>query len=274
MGGSSRVAGRVIVVTGASRGFGLALGSALAKRGARVVLSSRTSTECEAAAAALREEGHDVTACVCDVRDRSAVQALGEAAIARYGGLDVWINNAGTSAPYGPVREVPESAFLSATRTLIDGVYFGSKTALSHFAGGDGMLVNIVGRGERSPVALQAAYASAKAWVRNFTLALAAEERSRGLAILAFQPGLMDTRLVLEPVVLPSYEHRMGALAIVSRLFGAAPELAAEALVRAIAERRSGYLAAHPWWWMLVGPLRLLTGARPARPIRARVRND
>ncbi len=261
--------GRVVVVTGASRGFGFALCSALAKQGARVVLSSRTSGASEAAAAALRREGFEVTAFACDVRDRARVQALGEAAIARYGHLDVWVNNAGTAAPYGPVREVGESEFLTTTRTFIDGVYFGSKTALSHFAEREGVLVNIVGRGERAPVPLQAAYASAKAWVRNFTLALAAEERGRGLTVLAFQPGLMDTRLVLEPAVLPRYEHRMRSLAIVSGLLGSAPEIPAETLAQAIADRRGGYLAAHPWWWMLAGPLRLLTGARPGRPIHA-----
>lgn len=270
-GTSASLAGRVVVVTGASRGFGFALCAALAKRGARVVLSSRTREGSDAAAAKLRGLGLEVMACACDVRDRDAVSALGDAAMTQHGRIDVWINNAGISAPYGPVRAIAEAAFLETTRTFVDGVYFGSKTALERFRPGEGMLVNIVGRGERSPVPLQAAYGSAKAWVRNFTLALAEEERSNGHSVLAFQPGLMDTRLVLEPLVLPSYEARMRPLATVTRLFGAPPEVAAEVLAGAIVERRRGYLAAHPWWWMLAGPLRLITRARPPRPIQARI---
>ena len=260
--------GRVAVVTGAGQGLGLALCEQLALRGAKVVLSSRNATETAAATQKLTEAGYEVHGVACDVSEREQVDELGAQAVARFGRIDIWINNAGASAPYGPTRDVSESAFMNATSTIMRGTYFGSMTALRHLPRPQGVLVNLVGRGERTPVPLQNAYASAKAWVRNFTLALSKEERSSGVCVIAFQPGLMDTRLVLSPEVLPGYEQDMRALAVVLRLWGAPPTVAAEKLIAAIINRKRGRVSAHPWWWMFVGPLRILAGTRPVVSVR------
>jgi NAD(P)-dependent dehydrogenase (short-subunit alcohol dehydrogenase family) len=260
--------GRVAVVTGAGRGLGRALCRRLAAHGARVVVSSRQAEAVSAVEKELSDAGFQALGVPCDVTRRGEVDALAAETLTRYGRIDIWVNNAGASAPYGPTRDIDESAFMSATSTIIWGTYFGSMTALRHLPRPGGVLVNLVGRGETSPVPFQTAYASGKSWVRNFTLALATEERPGGLGVIAFQPGLMDTRLVMEPGVLRAYEKQMGALAVVARLWGDAPDVAAERLVRAIAHGERGHVSAHPWWWMLAGPARILLGRRPSLTVR------
>ena len=254
--------GAVAVVTGSSRGFGLAVARELGRRGATVIVSSRRPEATAAAAAALRREGLDAHGCPCDVGELAQVEALGAFARERGARLGVWVNNAGQGAPYGAVSEIDPGRFVDATRTNVLGCYHGSLVALGQLLRqGGGALVNVVGRGEKGPVPFQAAYGASKAWIRNFTLAVAAEHRRRGVDVVAFMPGLMPTEMVLRPETTPAHAREMSVLATVLRLWGAPPELAAQRLVQRL-ERGRGrpYAAAHGPLWLLLGPLRALVG--------------
>ncbi len=226
---SGRLSGRVAVVTGGTKGLGFAIARAYGREGATaVVVASRSAASVDAAVDRLRAEGVTAFGLAVDVADQDQVTALRDHAVELHGTIDVWVNNAGYSAPYGPVHQIPTDEFLRATDTIVRGTYFGSLAALDVFVGrGSGHLVNLLGRGDKQPVPLQAAYASAKAWVRSFTLALAAEHRGSGVQVHAFNPGLVLTDMLGEVSAVPGYERQLARLPLISGMWGRTPDEAA-----------------------------------------------
>jgi NAD(P)-dependent dehydrogenase (short-subunit alcohol dehydrogenase family) len=224
-----KLEGKVAVITGASRGLGKAMATLFAREGARVVLSARSANEIEAHAAALRAEGLEAAAFACDVSQVDQVEALAHFAIRKYGHFDIWINNAGMAGPYGATVDLAPQDFLAVLQTNMFGTYYGSLTAMRHFLPRrSGKLINLLGAGATKPVPDQNAYASTKAWIRVFTLALAAETRASGVGVFALQPGLMDTDLLTGIVTFEPYEKRLrGFMPFLIRAAGKTPEVPA-----------------------------------------------
>jgi len=222
----NQIEGKVAVITGASRGFGLALAQLFVREGASVVLSARNEKAIQKAAAELRSEGGRAEAFACDVSDRKQVEALARFALKKYGRFDIWVNNAGIAGPYGATLNIAPDDFLSVLQTNMYGAYFGSVTAMRHFlARKTGKLINILGAGDRNPVPNQNPYGSSKSWIRVFTLALAKEYRDSGVGVFAFQPGLMDTDLLTEVVTYAEYEKRLrDVMPFLIRAIGNRPE--------------------------------------------------
>jgi glucose 1-dehydrogenase len=223
------LAGKVAVVTGASRGLGKAIARVYALQGASVVLSARTRKDLEQNAAELRAQGCEAAAFVCDVSDLEQVEALARFTIERYGGFDIWVNNAAVAGPYGATLNLSAEDFLTPLRTNIIGTYNGSLTAMRHFlARKSGKLINLLGAGSRKPAPNQNAYGSTKTWIRVFTLALAKEYRGSGVGVFALQPGLMDTDLLGQVVTYTPYEQRLrSAMPLLIRAAGSQPEVPA-----------------------------------------------
>jgi glucose 1-dehydrogenase len=221
--------GKVAVITGASRGLGKAIAVLFAHEGAKVVLAARSTNDIEQNAASLRAEGHEVVACPCDVSDPQQVEGLARFTIDRYGGFDIWVNNAGTAGPYGATLDLSADQFLSVLRTNLFGDYYGSVIAMRHFLPRrSGKLINILGAGSKGPVPNQNAYGSTKAWIRVFTLALAKEYKDSGVGVYALQPGLMDTDLLTQIVTYENHEKRLrGFMPFLIRAGGKKPEVAA-----------------------------------------------
>ena len=143
-------------------------------------------------------------------RTPQQVEALAHFAINTYGHFDVWVNNAGVAGPYGATFDLSPEQFLSVLRTNMFGVYHGSRMAMRHFLPRkSGKLINILGAGSKKPAPNQNAYGSTKAWIRVFTLALAAETKHSGVGVFALQPGLMDTDLLTELVTFQEHEKRL-----------------------------------------------------------------
>jgi glucose 1-dehydrogenase len=202
--------GKVVVITGASRGLGKAIAFAFARAGARVVLSARSQKDIEQNASELRAEGHEAVAVVCDVSDLKQVESLARYAIDKFGGFDIWVNNAGIAGPYGATGDILADDFLSVLRTNMFGTYHGSTIAMRHFLPRkSGKLINILGAGDRKPAPNQNPYGSSKAWIRMFTLALAAEYKDSGVGVYALQPGLMDTDLLTTIITYEPYEKKL-----------------------------------------------------------------
>jgi glucose 1-dehydrogenase len=263
-----RLEGRVAVITGSTRGLGLATATAFVREGAYVVVSSRTPAAVDAAVSSL---GPDlVEGVVADVTRREDHEALLAAALERFGRLDVWVNNAGVAGIYGPTPAVSDDDFLRVLDTNVRGVYFGSTVASRYFlAHQGGRLINLLGRGDRGPVANQNAYAASKAWVRSFTLALARETTGRGLEVFAFNPGLMLTGLVQDVRAVKGYERRLRPLVAVLRLWGEPPAVPAERLV----ELASGEIAARGGRVLsMLTPRRMIAGV--VKDIRRRFRRE
>ncbi len=221
--------GKVAVITGSSRGLGAAIAAAYAREGAAVVLSARNVDKLNQTVQALSASGGKAVACAGDVGDSAQVEALADYAVHTFGKIDIWVNNAGVSAVYGPTAEIPRQSFERVVNTNILGTYYGSLAALDRFlAQGSGKLINLLGRGDRKPVANQNAYTSSKAWVRSFTLALAQEYKDQAIGIYAFNPGLVDTDLLRKPDAVAGYEQKLKPLSTVIQMWGNPPEVPAE----------------------------------------------
>jgi NAD(P)-dependent dehydrogenase (short-subunit alcohol dehydrogenase family) len=220
--------GKVAVITGGTRGLGLAIAQAYAREGAAVVVTSRSTAAVDQTVSSLQAEGAQAIGRPCDVGELSQVEALAAHALEAFGYLDVWVNNAGISAPYGPTMHITPEQITQVVRTNMLGVYYGSLVAMRYFlVEGRGKLINVLGRGARQPVPFQNAYAASKAWNRSFTLALAREYRETEVGIFAFSPGLVDTDLLRKVEVVAGYEERLKPLKTVMRLWANPPEVPA-----------------------------------------------
>ena len=223
---------KVAVITGGTRGLGLAMARAFAIEGARVIIGSRSTDAVEQAMEVLRAEHLTVEGQACDVSNSDDVVALADRALRSFDRIDIWINNAGISGPYGPTMDIPLEDFKAVLNTNIMGTYYGSIVAMRHFASqGSGKLINVIGAGAKRPIAHQNAYASSKAWIRNFSLALSKEIRQSGIEVILYQPGLMDTDMIRKVDVIQGYEERLAPFGTVIRMIGKAPEEAADKAV-------------------------------------------
>lgn len=222
------LANKVAVITGSTRGLGRAIAEAYAREGAAVVISSRSPAAVTQTVEQLQAEGFRASGISCDVGDSAQVGSLARHAIDAFGGFDIWVNNAGLSSPYGPTIAVAPEAFTRVIQTNILGTYYGSLAAMQHFLERrQGKLINVLGRGDKKPVAMQNAYASSKTWMRSFTLALAQEYKKSGIGVYAFNPGLVDTDLLHHVSAVEGYEKAMKPLETVIRLWSNPPEIPA-----------------------------------------------
>lgn len=205
-----------------------------------MVVSSENAEALATTLAELGGEGERLAGQVADVRDLAQVEALATLALDRFGALHCWINNAGTTAPSGDAAAVPLAIGTLLLNTNILGTYHGSVVAVRHFRrAGAGRLINLVGRGETGPVKGAALYGASKAWVRNFTLAMAKDEAGSGIEIGTFNPGLTLTDLTGRPAVLRGNEAaQLRGLRIVLPLLGSRAEESGASLARlALRER-------------------------------------
>jgi NAD(P)-dependent dehydrogenase (short-subunit alcohol dehydrogenase family) len=224
--------GKVAVITGGSRGLGLAITGAYASEGAKVVIGSRSEDAVSAAVEQIQQQGSDASGLRIDVGDLSEVQALADHAVDRFDQIDIWVNNAGLAGVYGPTFHVPMRDFLQTTQTNVLGVYYGSYIAMRYFLSqGSGKLINILGRGSRGPTPYQNAYASSKAWIRNFTLALAKEYQGSGIGVFAYNPGLMVTDMLRQIDVIAGYEERVKPFETIIRMWAKPPIAATDKAV-------------------------------------------
>jgi glucose 1-dehydrogenase len=220
---------KVAVITGGSRGLGLAIALAYAREGAKIVVASRTQRSVDSAVELLRQAGAQATGLTCDVADITQVEALAEQARHKFGHIDIWVNNAGLSAPYGPTAHIPSQDIINVINTNIIGTYNGSVVAVRYFISqGHGKLINLLGRGDSGSVTYQNAYSSSKVWVRNFTKALAQEYKDSGIEIFGFNPGLVKTEMLSQVNALAGFEKRMNPLRFVTLLWGNEAEVPAQ----------------------------------------------
>ncbi|MFP4346338.1 MAG: SDR family NAD(P)-dependent oxidoreductase [Anaerolineales bacterium] len=234
---SNQLAGRVAVVTGSTRGFGLAVARACAEAGAAVVLTSRTQKTVDNSVDMLKTSALQAVGRTADVQNLPEVEALLDLALETYGRMDIWINNAGIAGPYGPTIHLEPGTFKAVTATNVLGVYHGSLVAMRHFLQQrQGKLLNVLGRGAKSPTPYQNAYAASKAWVKNFTVALAQEYKESGVEVLAYNPGMMRTELLTEVAVVEGYEERLDVLETIVRMWAKPPEEPAQRVVALVSE--------------------------------------
>jgi NAD(P)-dependent dehydrogenase (short-subunit alcohol dehydrogenase family) len=185
--------GAVAIVTGSSRGLGLALARELADQGCRVSMCARDGAELERARADVASRGVDVLATVCDVGDREQVQHLVAATIERFGRVDVLINNAGL-IEVGPLSHQTLEDFQHAMDVMFWGSVYATFEVLPGMrARRSGAIVNITSIGGKVSVPRLLPYSSAKFATVGFSEGIHAELEEYGINVLTVVPGLMRT---------------------------------------------------------------------------------
>jgi NAD(P)-dependent dehydrogenase (short-subunit alcohol dehydrogenase family) len=252
---------KIIIVTGSTRGFGLAIAKACLAAGAIVVVTGRSQ---EAVDRTLNEmQAPDrTTGYVVDVREEAQVHGLAEQVIQKFGRFDIWINNAGYSSAAGMVLDLNPREALEMFQANDLGALHGVQVAMQHFLERKaGMLVNIYGNGSfLRPATPTALYGATKAWLTSLTRSLANENKGSGVQILGFSPGMMLTDMLTGPrVVGEQAQEQMKNFGFVLRFLGKPANQAADELVRAISRQRKEFVEYKMFkpWTPLLGLLRI-----------------
>ena len=187
--------GKVVAITGASRGIGAAAARIFAAQGARVALIARTGHEI----AALAEEiGNGAMALTCDVADWVSVQAAAETVQARCGRLDVWIGNAGVIDPIARLTEADPVEWARAIQINLTGVFNGMRAAIPLMKRqGGGTVITVSSGAAHNPLEGWSAYCAGKAGAAMLTRAAHLEEAAHGLRIMGLSPGTVATDMQL-----------------------------------------------------------------------------
>lgn len=185
---------QVIVITGASSGNGLATTQAAARAGARVVLAARNGAALAQIERDIAINGGTAVHVVADVTRRQDVEKIAQVALARFGGFETWVNNAGTSI-FGRLEEVSEEDHRQLFDINFWGLVYGSLVAVKHLKGRGGALINLGSVLSDMAVPIQGMYCATKHAVKGFTDALRLELEAEGapISVTLIKPTSIDT---------------------------------------------------------------------------------
>ncbi|MFC3050862.1 glucose 1-dehydrogenase [Kordiimonas pumila] len=188
--------GKVVFVSGSSRGIGEAIVRAFAANGARVIVSSRDQEACEKVAESIRNDGGDAVAKAAHAGKMQDVTAIFEWIKAEFGSLDVLVNCGGTNPFYGLAGETPEAAFDKTIDVNLKGPFYLSAEAVKLMKeAGKGAIVNVASIDGIRPGKLRAIYSMTKAALIMMTKAYAQEYGHSGIRVNAICPGLVETKM-------------------------------------------------------------------------------
>jgi short-subunit dehydrogenase len=240
---------QTIVITGGSSGIGLATALMAAKRGAQVVVVSRSEDALARVCAAIQRDGGRADYVVADVGVRDEVRNVVETVVDRHGGFDTWVNNAGAAA-YAKLEEISDDDHERMFQTNYWGVVYGSTEALKHLRRHGDALINMGSISSDMPAPILGGYTATKHAVKGFTDSLRLEllHDDAPVSVTLIQPSGMHT---------PFRQHAKNYMDRASKVPPPvyAPELVAQAVLHA---------AGHPIRSVIVGGVgRLMTwGAR------------
>lgn len=180
---SGALAGKVAVVTGASRGIGLAIAQALLAEGCTVVAAARRIS------AGRKKSVSQLVAIACDVRDERSVATLFAAVKKQFGQVDILINNAGRAHALRNIQALPLETWREVLDTNLTGMFLCTRAALPLMRKGGGVIVNNLSVAARGVYRGESAYCASKHGALGFTDTLRAEVRGRGIRVISLLPG-------------------------------------------------------------------------------------
>jgi NAD(P)-dependent dehydrogenase (short-subunit alcohol dehydrogenase family) len=186
---------KVAIVTGASRGIGAEIARTFARAGAKVVLASRKIEGLDAVAKEITEAGGEAFAHAAHMGHEDAVQGLVEAAVTRFGKVDVLVNNAATNPYFGPMMNIDWGAWEKTFDVNVKGYFMATRAVVRHLQGrkSPGSVVNVASVAGFMAMPLQGVYAMTKAAVVSMTRTLSVE-LGPDIRVNAIAPGLIDTK--------------------------------------------------------------------------------
>ncbi|AGB38512.1 SDR family NAD(P)-dependent oxidoreductase [Natronococcus occultus] len=214
------VDGDVAIVTGASSGIGAAIAKGFADDGVDVVICSREQENVDPVAEEIAASDRPGSALPveCDVTDREAVDALVEATVEEFGGLDVLVNNAGASF-MANFDDISENGWKTIVDINVHGTYHCTQAAADHLKAGGGIVINLASVAGETGSPYMSHYGAAKAAVVNLTTTLSYEWASEGVRVNCIAPGFVATKGVenqmgisADEVDRTEVERRMGTV--------------------------------------------------------------
>ncbi|MBK6511133.1 MAG: glucose 1-dehydrogenase [Haliea sp.] len=211
---------KVVLVTGGSRGLGRAIALGFAREGAKVVVASRKLASCEEVVALIEAEGGTALAQSAHMGDTAALDALIDASYARFGRVDVLVNNAGTNVAFGPLADITTNAFDKMVDVNLKGPwYLASRLAPRMGAHGGGCVINVISVAALSTPAYSGIYAATKAALQALTEVMAQEWAAWNIRVNALAPGSYHSDLTDSAIAtIPGYGEGMIAAALIPRI--------------------------------------------------------
>jgi NAD(P)-dependent dehydrogenase (short-subunit alcohol dehydrogenase family) len=180
------------LVTGAGRGIGRAIALALAREGALLTVVSRSAAELDSLVGEIEASGARGIAFAGDLRSRSACDGAVAAAVDRFGGLQILVNNAGVGN-FANVLDTSDESWDDVIGTNLTAVFRLTRAAIPHLAHHGGHVVMVSSLAGQNPIAGMAAYCASKAALDHFATCLMLEVRQRGVRVTTIAPGSVDT---------------------------------------------------------------------------------
>lgn len=228
---------KVALVTGASRGIGEAIAVRLAEHGAAVMLAARKPDPLQAVVARIEAAGGRAAAIAAHTGKAEDVTRLVAETVARFGKVDVLVNNAAANPYFGPMLDVEDAAFDKTFEVNVKGYFMVAREVVRHLQGRDapGAIVNVASIAGLRAAPFQGVYGMTKAAVISMTQTMAQELGGTGIRVNAIAPGLVETKfaaaIVMNDEMRQHVVHRtaLGRHAQPDEIAGAAVYLASDA---------------------------------------------
>lgn len=186
---------KVVIVTGAASGIGLAVADRFLSGQFTTILVDQNQENLEKTVGIFRNQYHDVSSFICDLRIEEQVKNLIDSTVGQFGRLDALVNCAGIS-PVGSVTEINESDFRKAVDINLISIFLSCKHAIPYMISNhQGVIVNIVGTLGSKAIRNKAAYCASKGGALNLTQQMALDYGDYGIRVNAVSPGYVDTPL-------------------------------------------------------------------------------
>lgn len=192
----AQLAGQVAIITGGTRGIGLAIAKAFARHGMHVAVCARRKEQLQDAVRQLEALGNEVLGIPCDVTNAAEVEHLVNETLKRFGRVDVLVNNAGTGG-YGPIDQTTEEDLQKVLDVNLKGVFLASRAVFPIMREKrKGYIITIASICGKEAYAEISAYCASKFAAVGFTEALLKEGIDNGVRTTSICPGMVDTEMV------------------------------------------------------------------------------